>query len=92
MTRMRFYQLPVLLILLGLLLVPLQWVSLHVGLRKTLEMTPLADRWRVYREFTHGHFLGVGRIVLMINIFRRLEGKEPVQWVRGEGLNGLDRG
>jgi hypothetical protein len=82
MIRIQLDQVPVLLILAVLLLIPLQWLSLHVGLRATLKATPLADRWRVYREFAQGHRLGVGGIILVINIFRKVEGKESLRWTR----------
>lgn len=78
-------QVPLLLILMVLLLIPLQWLSLHLGLRATLRMTPLPDRWRLFREFARGHHLGVGGIVLVINIFRKLEGKPPVRWAQRGG-------
>jgi hypothetical protein len=66
----------------------LHWISLHISLRNTLPLTPMADRWRVYREFARSHRLGAGGIVLVFKIFRKVEERAPVLWAqrsRGQG-------
>lgn len=68
-----------------LVILILHWVSLHISLYKTLPVTPMADRWRVYREFARAHRPGIGGVVLIFKVFRKLEGRSPVPWApRGD--------
>jgi hypothetical protein len=62
-------------------LTALRWVSLHIGLRSALRATPPADRWRLYHDFTRAHRASTAAVVLMIRIYRSLEGRAP-EWAR----------
>jgi hypothetical protein len=62
-------------------------VSLHVGLWRALRVTPPEDRWRVFDAFARVHRLGVGGIVFVIKVFRKLGAREPVHWARRDGAS-----
>jgi hypothetical protein len=84
MIQIQLDQVPLLVIFAILVLVPLKWISLHFALRTTLKLTPLADRWRVYREFARGHNLGANGIVLVFKILRKHD-RTPLAWVHRDG-------
>jgi hypothetical protein len=81
MIRIQLDQVPLLVLFAILMLIPLKWISLHLALRATLKLTPLADRWRVYREFARGHNIGTSAIVLVFKIFRPRQERTPLTWV-----------
>ena len=85
MIQIQLDQVPLLVLFTVLLLIPLKWISLHVALRATLKLTPLADRWRVYREFARGHNIGAGAIVLVLKIFRHHQERTPLTWAHRGG-------
>jgi uncharacterized protein HemY len=82
MIRIQIDQVSLLLVGAVFALTVLRWLSLHVGLRTTLRMTAVADRWRLYREFARAHRVGAGSLVLVLKVFRRAEERLPVPWGR----------
>jgi hypothetical protein len=80
MIRIQIDQVPMLVMGAAFGLTVLRWVSLHIGLWAVIRATPVADRWRLYREFARAHRLGTGTPVLILKIFRGRPERAPAAW------------